>query len=116
MANTLVRDLRAMLALNPLDEDAWHPEVVPVSAETGSGIPKLMETIRKRIAYLDHDGRRHEHRRNVAMAEIELLVRAELERLLATEDRARNAQLIDDVASRKISAHAAAVTLLRKAP
>lgn len=112
-ANALVRDLRAMLALNSLHQDAWHPEVVPVSAETGSGIPKLMEAIRKRAAFLDHDDRRQEHRQRLARAEIELLVRADLERILVSDDRARNARLVNDVASRRISAHAAAVELLK---
>src|SRR5215203_2084499 len=93
-ANILVRDLRAMLALNPMQIDVWHPEVVPVSAETGAGIPSLMDAIDKRTSYLEHGDRLSELRRNIARAEIELLVRAELERVLNTGDMARNAQLV----------------------
>ncbi len=112
-ANALVRDLRAMLTLVPLQGGDWHPEVVPVSAETGSGIPKLMEAIDKRTGYLDHGLRREEHRRNVARAEIELLVRADLERLLSSHGRDQDTQIVEDVANRRMSAIAAAKHLLR---
>jgi len=112
-ANILVRDLRAMLALNPMQIDVWHPEVVPVSAETGAGIPSLMDAIDKRTSYLEHGDRLSELRRNISRAEIELLVRAELERVLNTGDMARNAQLVDDVANRRITAGAAAAQILK---
>jgi LAO/AO transport system kinase len=111
-ANALVRDLRAMLAISQRSEDRWHPHVVALSAETGTGIPKLMEAIQKRTAFLDQDGRRRDLRRNIARAEIELLVRADLERRLATDDNGRHAQLIQDVADRRISANAAAARLV----
>lgn len=112
-ANVLVRDLRAMLALNALQEDAWLPELIPVSAETGAGILKLMEAIGKRSAYLDENEHRQNQRRAVARAEIELLLRIELERLLATDGHDGNAQLIEDVATRRLSANAAAAEFLK---
>ncbi len=112
-ANILVRDLRAMLALNPMQIDDWHPVVVPVSAETGTGVPDLLDAIEKRMSFLEHGDRLRELRRDIARAEIELLVRADLERVLNTGDMDRNAQLVDDVANRRISAGAAAAQILK---
>ena len=111
-ANYLVRDLRAMLALNPKQDDIWYPDVVPVSAATGSGVSELMNAIDKRFAYLEHGDRFGDLRRNIAKAEIELIVRSELERVLDTSDRVKNGTLIDDVFNRRISARAAATHLL----
>lgn len=112
-ASDLVRNLRSMLSLNPMQQDAWKPEVVPVSAETGTGISNLARTIDERIAYLEPEDRKREHRRGVAQAEIELLVRANLERLLKSDNADRTARLVEAVASRRVSAYAAAAEFLR---
>jgi LAO/AO transport system kinase len=111
-ANVLVRDLRSMLALSPGTDDAWHPAVVPVSAETGHGVPELMDKIEQRTAYLGQADRLRDHRRAVARAEIELLVRANLERMLDSSQSKRSVRLVDAVANRQVSANSAAAELL----
>jgi LAO/AO transport system kinase len=44
-ADRLVREIKAALELNPHDEHTWWAEIVQTVANTGQGVPELLEAI-----------------------------------------------------------------------
>lgn len=112
-ASTLVRDIRAMLELTQRESGDWVPPVVPVSAATGAGVDDLMVAVDKRVSFLSDPARGAQRRMAIAQAEIDLLLRANLERRLSAQMGSGDVGLIADVANRRISADAAVGRLLR---
>jgi len=109
-AAALVRDLRGMVALGhpPQAEfETWLPVVIPVSATTGDGIAKLMESLANHSTFLRESDQLSLRRKNAAFAEVEFLIRADLERRLTQEPHADFSQMIEAIAGRRLSPRAA---------
>ncbi len=109
-AAKLASDLRGMIALGhpPKSEsDTWLPIVIPVSATTGDGISQLVDSLAKHSTYLRESDQRRLRRRDAAFAEVEFLIRTDLERRLTYEPDVAFTQLIEAIALRRLSPRAA---------
>jgi LAO/AO transport system kinase len=111
-ADETARDLAQMLTL--AKDRPWKTPIVRTSAQTGDGLPQLIEAIDKHRAWSRESGEYLERRRGAARAEVEALLREALLREL--EGRVGDARLdaaIAKVADRSIDPYAAVEELLR---
>jgi LAO/AO transport system kinase len=110
----LVRDLLHMLSLAPRAESAWRVPVVRASATTGDGVPRLVEHLDAHYSYLVTSGTLRDREEQIASAEVSSLIRAEIERRLATSHTqdVEYAAIVDGVAGRRLSPHEGARQLL----
>lgn len=111
-ADETARDLAQMLTL--AKDRPWKTPIVRTSAQSGEGLPQLMEAIDKHRAWSRESGEYVERRRGAARAEVEALLREALLREL--EGRVGEARLdaaIAKVADRSIDPYAAVEELLR---
>ncbi|MGH2473576.1 MAG: methylmalonyl Co-A mutase-associated GTPase MeaB [Candidatus Limnocylindria bacterium] len=111
-ADETARDLAQMLTL--AKDRPWKTPIVRTSAQSGEGLPQLMEVIDKHRAWSRESGEYVERRRGAARAEVEALLREALLREL--EGRVGEARLdaaIAKVADRSIDPYAAVEELLR---
>ncbi len=112
VADETARDLAQMLTL--AKDRPWKTPIVRTSAQSGEGLPQLMEVIDKHRAWSRESGEYVERRRGAARAEVEALLREALLREL--EGRVGEARLdaaIAKVADRSIDPYAAVEHLLR---
>jgi LAO/AO transport system kinase len=111
-ADEAARDLAQMLTL--AKDRPWKTPIVRTSAQSGEGLPQLIEAIDKHRAWSRESGEYIERRRGAARAEVEALLREALLRQL--EGRVGDARLdaaIAKVADRTIDPYAAVDELLR---
>lgn len=111
-ADEAARDLAQMLTL--AKDRPWKTPIVRTSAQSGEGLPQLMEAIDRHRAWSRESGEHVERRRSAARAEVETLLREALLREL--EGRVGDARLdaaIAKVADRSIDPYAAVDELLR---
>jgi GTPase len=112
-ADETARDLAQMLTL--AKDRPWKTPIVRTSAQTGDGLPQLIEAIDKHRAWSRESGEYLERRRGAARAEVEALLREALLREL--EGRVGDARLdaaIAKVADRSIDPYAAVDEILRE--
>ena len=113
-ADETARDLAQMLRLGK-GRTAWVPPIVRTSAQTGDGLPQLLDSIAKHRAWSEESGERERRRREAARAEVESLLREELVRRLAGRIGAdRLEAAVARVADRAIDPYAAVEELLGK--
>jgi LAO/AO transport system kinase len=111
-ADETARDLAQMLSL--AKDRPWKTPIVRTSAQSGEGLPQLMEAIDKHRGWSRESGEYLERRRAAARAEVEALLREGLLREL--EGRVGDARLdaaIARVAERSLDPYAAVEELLR---
>jgi GTPase len=111
-ADEAARDLAQMLSL--AKDRPWKTPIVRTSAQSGEGLPQLMEAIEKHRAWSRESGEYLERRRGAARAEVEALLREALLREL--EGRVGDARLdaaIARVAERSLDPYGAVEELLR---
>jgi LAO/AO transport system kinase len=111
-ADETARDLAQMLSL--AKDRPWKSPIVRTSAQTGQGLPELVDAIARHRAWSLESGEQGERRRAAARAQVEDLLRDALLREL--EGRVGEARLdaaVARVASREIDPYAAVETLLR---
>jgi LAO/AO transport system kinase len=115
LADTMVREVRAVLALGP--ERSWRVPVVRTEAAKGNGVAELIETIGKHRAHIEEEGTLNERRARNLRAEVLGIAAARMRREL--EERAESdpdwAALLDSVVSRQTDPATAARKLLEKA-
>ena len=91
MAKTMLRDVRAVLALTPNRE--WSPPIVLTEAITGVGIEELWAALESHRAFLDEAGRLANRRARSLSAEVFALAsgraRGHLERAVADDPELR---------------------------
>ena len=112
-ADETARDLAQMLSL--AKDRPWKTPIVRTSAQTGDGLPQLLDAIAKHRAWSLSSGEREERRRAAARAEVEALLREALIREL--EGRVGASRLdaaVARVAERSIDPYAAVEELLRR--
>jgi LAO/AO transport system kinase len=111
-ADETVRDLAQMLTL--AKDRPWKSPIVRTSAQSGEGLPQLIEAIDKHLEWSRGSGDHLERRRAAARSEVEALLREALLREL--EGRVGEARLdaaVARVAERSIDPYAAVEELLR---
>jgi LAO/AO transport system kinase len=97
----------------PDDSRRWRPPVIKTVAVRGEGVPQLVEAVAAHRAFLE-TSRELERRNRVRLVkELEHILRDELmDRLLAGVDRAALAELVAEVAARRLDPYAAAERLV----
>jgi len=111
-ADDAARDLAQMLSL--AKDRPWKTPIVRTSAQSGDGLPQLVEAIDKHRAWSRESGDHLERRRAAARSEVEALLQEALLRQL--EGRVGESRLdaaVTRVADRKIDPYAAVDELLR---
>jgi LAO/AO transport system kinase len=114
LADTMVREVRAVLALGP--QRSWRVPVVRTEASTGTGVPDLVETIGKHRAHIEEEGTLNERRARNLRAEVIGIAAARMRREL--EQRAESdpewATLLERVVRRETDPATAARKLLER--
>ena len=114
MAQTMIREVKSVLALGHSRDLAWQPPVIPTMAVDGTGISELVEQLDAHGKHLADTGQLAERRlanlRKEVLAIATLRLRAELERSL--EDDPHLAALLEQVAGRTLDPASAATELL----
>jgi LAO/AO transport system kinase len=114
LADTMVREVRAVLALGP--ERSWRVPVVKTEAAKGEGIAKLRATIDEHRDHIEREGTLAERRARNLRAEVLGIAAARLRRNL--EERARDdpdwTALLESVVRRETDPATAARKLLEK--
>jgi LAO/AO transport system kinase len=111
-ADEAARDLAQMLSL--AKDRPWKTPILRTSAQSGEGLPQLIEAIDRHRAWSRESGEYLERRRAAARAEVETLLREALLREL--EGRVGDARLdaaVTRVAERSLDPYAAVEELLR---
>jgi len=112
-ADETARDLAQMLTL--AKDHPWKPPIVRTSAQTGEGVPQLVEAIARHRVWSASSGERERRRRAAARSEVEALLREALLRDLAGRvGEARLADAAARVAERTLDPYAAVDELLRR--
>ena len=112
-ADETARDLAHMLSL--AKDRPWKTPIVRTSAQSGDGLPQLIEAIDKHRAWSRDSGDHLERRRAAARGEVEVLLQEALLREL--EGRVGESRLdaaVARVADREIDPYAAVEELLRE--
>ena len=112
-ADETARDLAQMLSL--ARDRPWKTPIIRTSAQTGDGLPLLLDAIAKHRTWSLSSGERAERRRAAARAEVETLLREALLRDL--EGRVGASRLdaaVARVAERSIDPYSAVEELLRR--
>ena len=112
-ADDAARDLTQMLSL--AKDRPWKTPIIRTSAQSGDGLPQLVEAIDRHRAWSRESGDHIERRRAAARSEVETLLQEALLREL--EGRVGESRLdaaVARVADRAIDPYAAVEELLRK--
>jgi LAO/AO transport system kinase len=111
-ADETARDLAQMLSL--AKDRPWKTPIVRTSAQSGDGLPQLVEAIDKHRAWSRESGEYLERRRAAARSEVEALLQEALLRELAGRVGAsRLDAAVARVAERSVDPYAAVEELLR---
>jgi len=97
-ANRTVTELRNMLDLREDEDGDWDPEIAETVAESGEGVPELLDVFEDHATWLDESGRREEKRHTRYAEELRNLLREDASDLLEAELEARGG--IDDLVAR----------------
>ncbi|MBK5230340.1 MAG: methylmalonyl Co-A mutase-associated GTPase MeaB [Thermoleophilia bacterium] len=113
MTDTLVREVKGVLALGTSD-DGWTPPVVCTQAVDGTGIDELVAAIDAHRAHITERGtlaeRRRRNLRNEVLELATSTLRRELEAVLADDQDVR--KLLDQVVERRLDPASAAREIL----
>jgi len=111
-ADETARDLAQMLSL--AKDRPWKTPIVRTSAQSGYGLPQLVDAIDKHRAWSRESGEYVERRRAAARSEVEALLQEALLRELAGRvGESRLAAAVARVAERSLDPYAAVEELLR---
>jgi LAO/AO transport system kinase len=113
-ADTMMREVRAVLALGP--QRSWRVPVVRTEASNDQGTEKLIETIDEHRAHIEEEGTLAERRARNLRAEVLGIAAARMRRELEmrTEEDSEWAELLDSVVKRETDPATAAGKLLEK--
>lgn len=114
MAQTMIREVKSVLALGHSRDLEWQPPVIPTMAVDGTGIPELVAQLDAHGKHLADTGqleaRRLANLRKEVLAIATLRLRAELERSLEADPQL--AALLEQVGERTLDPASAATELL----
>jgi LAO/AO transport system kinase len=112
-ADETARDLAQMLSL--AKDRPWKTPIIRTSAQTGDGLPQLLDAIARHRAWSLSSGERAERQRAAARAEVEALLREALLRdLEGRVGASRVDAAVARVAERSIDPYSAVEELLRR--
>ena len=112
-ASSLRRDLRNALAMGDRPAGAWKPPILLTVAQTGEGVPAVVEAIGDHHAWLEETGELARRRSRRARQEVEAIALTRLrERWTGLHERTELDAQADRVASGETDPYAAADALL----
>jgi LAO/AO transport system kinase len=116
MTDTMVREIRGVLSLAPLEEGAWKVPILRTEAARGEGVEKLAETLREHRAFVEAEGSLSERRRRNLRNEVLGLATVRLRRALEAtlREEADVQALLDEVVARRLDPASAASAILAR--
>ena len=112
-ATTLRRDLRNALAMGDRPDGAWRPPILLTVAQSGEGVPEVVEAIDAHHAWLQESGELARRRTRRARQEVEAIALTRLrERWTGLRERTELDTQADRVAAGESDPYAAADVLL----
>jgi LAO/AO transport system kinase len=116
LTDTMVREVKGVLALAPREDGDWEIPVLRVEAARGTGVKEVVEALREHRAHIEAAGtlleRRRRNLRNEVLALATFRLRRELE--ASIREDAGVQELLDDVVSRKLDPSSAASSILER--
>ncbi|MET1061199.1 MAG: methylmalonyl Co-A mutase-associated GTPase MeaB [Nocardioides sp.] len=112
-ATSLRRDLRNALAMGDRPDGAWRPPILLTIAQTGEGVPEVVDAIADHHAWLEESGDLARRRSRRARQEVEAIALTRLrERWTGLHERTELDTQADRVAAGETDPYAAADALL----
>ena len=112
-ADTLRRELRNALAMGDRPAGAWKPPILLTVAQTGEGVPEVVEAVDDHHGWLEETGELGRRRSRRARQEVEAIALTRLrERWTGLHERTELDAQADRVAAGEIDPYAAADALL----
>jgi LAO/AO transport system kinase len=116
LADTMLREVRAVLALAPREEGDWSIPLLRAEAARGEGIAEVVEALDAHREHIEARGTLQERRRRNLMNEVLALATVRLRREL--EDSVREdddvQRLLDEVVARRLDPASAATSILER--
>ena len=116
LTDTMVREIRGVLALGPREEGQWDIPIVRTDAARGDGVDELVERLDAHRAHIEAEGtlleRRGRNLRNEVLALATVRLRRQLE--AAIREDADVKELLDEVVSRRLDPASAASSILER--
>jgi len=116
LTDTMVREIRGVLALGPKEEGQWDIPIVRTDAARGDGVDELVERLDAHRAHIEAEGtlleRRGRNLRNEVLALATVRLRRQLE--AAIREDADVKELLDEVVSRRLDPASAASSILER--
>jgi LAO/AO transport system kinase len=114
LTDTMVREVKGVLALAPREDGAWEIPVLRAEAARGTGVEEVVEALDAHRAHIEQAGtlleRRRRNLRNEVLALATFRLRRELEAAIS-EDAAVQ-ELLDEVVARRLDPSSAAGSIL----
>src|SRR5437764_4547401 len=116
LTDTMVREVRGVLALAPRQEGDWDIPILRAEAGRGEGIEELVERLDAHRAHIEAQGTLLERRRRNLMNEVLALATVRLRRQLeaAIREDADVKELLDEVVSRRLDPASADSSILER--
>ena len=116
LTDTMVREIRGVLALGPKEEGQWDIPIVRTDAARGDGVEELVERLDAHRAHIEAEGTLLERRRRNLRNEVLALATVRLRRQLeaAIREDADVKELLDEVVSRRLDPASAASSILER--
>jgi GTPase len=114
LTDTMVREVKGVLALAPREDDDWSIPVVRTEAGRGTGVDEVVEALAAHRAHIEAEGTLLERRRRNLMNEVLALATFRLRRELEASVREDAAvqELLDEVVQRRLDPASAAGSIL----
>jgi GTPase len=114
LTDTMVREVKGVLALAPREDDDWSIPVVRTEAGRGTGVDEVVEALAAHRAHIEAEGTLLERRRRNLMNEVLALATFRLRRELEASVREDAAvqDLLDEVVQRRLDPASAAGSIL----
>src|SRR4051794_10840690 len=114
LTDTMVREVRGVLALAPREEGAWQIPILRAEAGRGEGIDEVVGALEEHRRHIEAEGTLLERRRRNLMNEVLALATVRLRRDLeaAVREDADVQSLLDQVVERRIDPASAATSIL----
>ena len=116
LTDTMVREIRGVLALAPQEEGSWQIPILRAEAARGTGVDEVTEALDAHRAHIVAEGTLLERRRRNLMNEVLALATVRLRRRLeeSVREDAEVQELLDEVVARRIDPASAAGTILER--
>jgi LAO/AO transport system kinase len=116
LTDTMVREIRGVLALAPRPDGAWEIPIVRTESARGEGIEEVVAQLDAHRAHIEAAGTLRERRRRNLMNEVLALATVRLRRELeaAVREDAEVQALLDQVVERRLDPASAATSILER--